>query len=73
MKSFMTKQKMRAIFNQFDTDNTGLIDSQNIVYALQKIGQDISKSEVEEMMMEHDLNGDNVIDFEEFEHIFLGK
>ena len=40
---------------------------------MQKIGQDISKSEVEEMMMEHDLDGDNVINFDEFEHIFLGK
>ena len=43
------------------------------MFAMQKIGQDISKSEVEEMMMEHDLNSDNVITFDEFEYIFLGK
>ena len=38
IKSFLTKQKTRAIFNQFDTDKTGHISAENIQFAMEKLG-----------------------------------
>jgi len=38
VRSFMTEQKMQAIFQQFDTDNSGKITKENIYFAMQKLG-----------------------------------
>ena len=42
IRVFMTEQKMQAIFNQFDTDDTGYITNENIFFAMQKLGQNMS-------------------------------
>jgi len=38
VRTFMTEQKMQAIFQQFDTDNSGKITQENIYLAMQKLG-----------------------------------
>ena len=38
VRTFMTEQKMQAIFQQFDTDNSGKITQENIYFAMQKLG-----------------------------------
>ena len=72
VRSFMTEQKMQAIFQQFDTDNSGKITKENIYFAMQKLGQEISRDEIEEMIRKHDIRGDGVLSFEEFRAIFMG-
>ena len=42
IRVYMTEQKMQAIFNQFDTDDTGYITHENIYFAMQKLGQNMS-------------------------------
>ena len=38
VKSFLDKTKLEAVFNQFDTDGSGVITRDNIITAMQKIG-----------------------------------
>ena len=72
VNTFMTDQKLQTIFQQFDTDNSGHITHENIKNAMQKLGLEISKKEIEEMISKHDVKGNNVLDFEEFALIFKG-
>ena len=73
VRSFMTEQKMQAIFQQFDTDNSGSITKENIYLAMQKLGQEISQQEIAEMISKHDIKGDGVLSYEEFKCIFFDK
>ena len=71
VRSFMDDNKLRAIFNQFDTDGSGSITRQNIVTAMNKIGRDITQEDLEEIMSEHDIKKNGVITFFEFKALFL--
>ena len=42
VKMFMDDNKMQAIFNQFDTDGSGVITKDNIITAMNKIGHSIT-------------------------------
>ena len=42
IQQFMTEDRLRAIFNQFDTNNNGYITEENIVLAMEKMGHSIS-------------------------------
>ena len=50
VKRFLSEQRLRAIFQQFDTDNSGSITAQNIVYAFEKLGQNVPLTEIEAMI-----------------------
>tara|TARA_B110000305_G_C19026905_1_gene441921 strand:- start:193 stop:477 length:285 start_codon:yes stop_codon:yes gene_type:complete len=63
--------KLRAIFNQFDTDSSGIITRENIAFAMSKIGHEITEEELDEVMKEHDLDHNGEIDYEEFKAIFV--
>ena len=69
----MTESKMLAIFQQFDTDNSGKITQENIYLAMQKLGQEIDRDEIAEMIKKHDIKGDNVLSYDEFKQIFIDK
>ena len=71
VQSFLTESRLKAIFNQFDTDSSGKITEENIVLAMQKLGREISQSEVLEMITKHDVNGDGALNFSEFKAIFF--
>ena len=73
VRTFMTEQKMQAIFQQFDTDNSGKITQENIYLAMQKLGQEISREEIAGMISKHDIVGDGVLSFDEFKQIFVDK
>ena len=42
VKDFLDDRKLLALFNQFDTDNSGTITKDNITTAMNKIGHDIT-------------------------------
>ena len=42
VKAFMDDNKLQAMFNQFDTDGSGVITKENIITAMNKIGHDIT-------------------------------
>lgn len=71
VRSFLTDQKMQAIFQQFDTDNSGKITQENIYLAMQKMGQEIKREEIIDMIAKHDIRGDGVLSFDEFKQVFF--
>ena len=54
VRNFLTDSKLKAVFQQFDTDNSGCITAENIKLAMQKMGKEISLQEVQEMIKQHD-------------------
>ena len=42
VKSFLDDNKLQAMFNQFDTNGSGVITKENIVTAMNKIGHTIT-------------------------------
>ena len=73
VQKFMTDQRLLAIFNQFDTDGSNKITEDNIYYAMQKLGHEIPKTEIHNMIKQHDLTNDGMLSFEEFKSIFFDK
>lgn len=70
INKFMTEDRLHAIFSQFDTNNNGFITEENIILAMEKMGQRISQEEVKEIIQKHDLTKNNKLNFEEFCAIF---
>ena len=50
VRRFLTHDRLRAVFNQFDTDGSGKITEENIYLAMQKLGKEIDRQEVREMI-----------------------
>lgn len=42
VKEFLDDHKLQAVFNQFDTDGSGVITKENIITAMNKIGHEIT-------------------------------
>ena len=59
------------MFAIFDTDQSGFITSENIKFAFQKLGQEIPRNVIQDLITKHDIKKDGVISFEEFKVIFL--
>ena len=51
VRSFLTESRLKAVFKQFDTDSSDKITEENIVLAMQKLGREISRKEVHEMIV----------------------
>ena len=73
VQKFITDQRLLAIFNQFDTDGSNKITEDNIYYAMQKLGHEVPRAEIKQMIKTHDLKNDGVLSFEEFRSIFIDK
>ena len=56
-------------FNHFDEDGSGTIDVDEIVHAMTKIGQKLTRKQAEDFVKAADVDGDGEIDYEEFVNI----
>ncbi|KAL5106260.1 Calmodulin [Taenia crassiceps] len=57
-------------FSKFDVNNDGVIDSNDLKELMKNIGKQLNDKEILEMILEADRNGDGVVDYDEFVHIF---
>merc|ERR1712224_1021862 len=55
-----------AAFRIFDRDGDGLITEEEIRLTMRNLGEELTESEIKAMVMAADLNGDGLIDFQEF-------
>ena len=62
--SIVTDCRLKVIFNLFDTDFSGNITAENIIYAMQKLGKIISSAQAEETIAKHDTAGCGCLTFE---------
>jgi Ca2+-binding EF-hand superfamily protein len=58
--------KLKAAFSLFDTENTGQISEQNLIFAFQKLGYKVPLPEIRKSIKQYDLGKDGKINFEEF-------
>ena len=54
VRDFLTDSRLRAVFNQFDTDSSGKITKENIYLAMQKLGREVPMDEIEQIILKHD-------------------
>tara|TARA_B110000285_G_C15075650_1_gene590563 strand:+ start:977 stop:1534 length:558 start_codon:yes stop_codon:yes gene_type:complete len=66
LNSFLTEDRIQALFSAIDVDQTDQITKQNISDAFAKFGREVSEEELNEIMGEHDINETGYIDKVEF-------
>ena len=71
LEKLLTKEKLQAIFNQFDIDHSGKINFQDIKVAFTKFGRDLPDDEVHKILKQHDADQNEEIDLEEFKSMML--
>ncbi|ORZ16602.1 hypothetical protein BCR42DRAFT_415423 [Absidia repens] len=54
------------VFALLDTDNDGLITSQDLERAIVEFGETVTPDELKEMVLSADVDGDGMINYEEF-------
>jgi len=64
-----TDEELRAAFRAFDADGNGYISHAELKAVMQSLGEGLTDAEIMEMIIEADLNGDGLIDFEEFKNM----
>lgn len=62
----LSRDKLWAIFKQFDIDDADTINFEDITKAMRKWEQDCDAEEIQQMIMIHDKDKDSQINFEEF-------
>lgn len=68
--------QLRAVFNEFDADGSGSVDTAEIQAMTAKLAMTFSTEEIEAMVRDADSNGNGVLEFDEFEQVIkahLGK
>lgn len=66
MQKLENEANLVAAFADFDTDGSGSITAEELTTKLLELGIKNSKSEVEEIIAEVDVNHDGTIDYQEF-------
>ena len=62
---------MDALFTTFDVDHSGKITAANIKAAFSKFGRTVTDEEVAEVLKQHDFDGCNGLNREEFKNMML--
>ena len=67
----LSDEMLLRLFKKFDVDSSGFITKENLLDAFKRLGRsDITLADVTEMIKVHDIDKNNVIDFNEFKVIF---
>ena len=73
MKTTDFEEELRAAFDVFDKDGNGFITAQELAIAMKNLGEKMTQDDIQRMIREADLDGDNQIDFEEFKKMMSSK
>lgn len=65
-KEVKIEEQLRKAFKVFDKNGDGLISAKELKEVMMNLGEKMSEDEVIDMIAEADLDGDGVIDYEEF-------
>jgi len=69
----LTKSQIKEVFDLFDADNSGVIDAEEMHYALKGLGFDLTTAEVTQLVDRLDKDGNGMVEFEEFEKFVQGR
>jgi len=73
LKDVPTDADLRDVFTVFDKDRSGFASSSEIKTVMSNLGVHFTDEEIQEMMIEADVNGDNQVDFNEFKAMMTAK
>ena len=73
LKATEQEDNLQDAFNIFDESGNGEIVASNLFNVLQKLGENITLEEINEMISQIDINGDGKIDYSEFVQLMTGK
>ncbi|KAG4914012.1 hypothetical protein AAZX31_19G229600 [Glycine max] len=71
MKETEAEEELKEAFRVFDKDHDGYISPSELRSVMRTIGEKVTDEEVEQMVKEADLDGDGLIDYEEFVRMML--
>lgn len=66
MRDLKKNEEVFNMFRVFDRDRNGFISAEEMKFAMKKLGHPITDKEAKRMIREADLNGDGLVDYEEF-------
>ncbi|THH04890.1 hypothetical protein EW145_g5197 [Phellinidium pouzarii] len=67
------KQEIKEAFDLFDTDKDRCLDYHELKVAMRALGFDLKKAEVLKILRDHDKNGHNYMEYEDFAKIMSEK
>ncbi|XP_055682749.1 calmodulin-like isoform X1 [Lutzomyia longipalpis] len=73
MKGADGEDELREAFRVFDKNNDGLISSSELRHVMTNLGEKLSEEEVDDMIKEADLDGDGMVNYNEFVMILTAK
>lgn len=65
------EQEIREIFNVFDRDGSGTINSSELRHVMKAIGENLTDAEIDDLIKEADVDGNGTIDCEFMSSILL--
>lgn len=66
-----SEDEIKQVFDQFDADGSGYIDSSEIAKVCEALGVEASSSDIEAIIAEADSSGDGKVSFEEFKKAIM--
>ncbi|XP_054286889.1 calmodulin-beta-like isoform X1 [Macrosteles quadrilineatus] len=73
MKGAEGEDELREAFRVFDKNNDGLISSTELRHVMTNLGEKLTDEEVDDMIKEADLDGDGMVNYDEFVTILTSK
>ena len=70
VQSFLTEERLWALFCNFDVDETQQISAANLTEAFARMGKKLRAEEVTEIIETHDIGHTGQLSFDEFKAIF---
>ena len=67
------EEELVEVFKIFDKDQDDKIDAQDLRIIFQELGEDVTQEECMIMIDEHDNDGDEALDFDEFVSLMMAK
>ena len=65
----LTEAVLLSVWSQFDRDNSGVIDAQELHQAMEKLGINLTPTQLQDVVARADVNRDGTVSFEEFESL----
>ncbi|XP_052071036.1 calmodulin-A-like isoform X1 [Mytilus californianus] len=66
MKDTDSEEELREAFRVFDKDGNGFISAAELRHVMTNLGEKLTDEEVDEMIKEADLDGDGLVNYEDF-------
>ncbi|KRY92187.1 Calmodulin, partial [Trichinella pseudospiralis] len=73
MKDSDSEQELKEAFQVFDKDKDGFISAAELHYVMTNLGEKLTDEEVQEMIREADLDGDGLVNYNEFVKMMTAK